>query len=53
VQDGDTIAIGGTISDSVTDAVNGIPVSGPHSVAGRAVRHQIENSRPHRDESFL
>ena len=26
VQDGDTIAIGGTISDSVTDAVNGIPV---------------------------
>ncbi len=25
VQDGDTIAIGGTISDSVTDALNGIP----------------------------
>ncbi len=25
VQDGDTIAIGGTISDSVTDGLNGIP----------------------------
>lgn len=25
VQDGDTIAIGGTISDSVTDSVNGVP----------------------------
>ena len=40
MMDGDTIAIGGTISDSVTDSINGIPFLSQAAVDRRAVRQQ-------------